>query len=252
MYKTLDPRETAKARPKELTPERDDSGNIMDRKRPLGGLSTSFTSSFGRNKKSNPASSPGDGNTTATSSISNGEKPSSTSKKPAVKDLVSWIEHLDASPANKDQKAPDIRAPSSISCLPSFSGTTHDISSAGHENPENTVASSYHKLSCSPEPPPIPARSVRRPNPDIIPTCVPGTDEHQLTLREYKQFFSQRAPDNKPTTIVRRKSPDNMTLIISSGEEGNRGSLNANQERSQKSLVTTEGENEFWRNYYFC
>lgn len=174
--------------------------SIVDRKRPIISSTTSFAAGFGRpsptNKEPKESSSPSTsaGNThehsSSTSSIQT-RKLSGESSKKGVRDIVSWIEHKADKPAPADQ--PGTRPSLSIAQRKASFGAT--ISSQESIKKEQTRQT-----------PPVPQISTTSPptrNPDIVTTSVPGSEEDDLTFREYQHFFSQPG-SSKP---VEKKKP---------------------------------------------
>jgi hypothetical protein len=165
--------------------------SILDRKRPINSTATSFTSSFGRpssagKDKKNTTSSASTASSTrehaSSTSTTSSRRPTGGSGKGGVRDIVSLFERQ----ADKPTASPDqagTKPSLSISQRKASFGTA--ISAQKH-----TQAKSIHT-------PPVPKRqqspkSTR--NQDIIPTSVPGSEEDDLTFREYQQFFSCAGP----------------------------------------------------------
>lgn len=248
--------------------------SVLDRKRPIPGAATSFTPSFGRT--SNLASREGDASSTTattesgldtvidrprifpktpskanTSVIGNqspfdsgSRKVSSTSCKPAVRDLVSWLEQVGAGDAVKSNSS----GRTTTSCTPS-SSRVEFLSSEPETEPEPA------SLALDPTPPSyssvISPLATGRPAPassSIIPTCVPGTDEHSLTLLKYKQYFSERPPMRspgseraQPSTIIKKKSYGTMVKVADKDVEGGATRRRAGAEFDVENEVESKG-----------
>lgn len=170
--------------------------SILDRKRPINSTATSFTSSFSRpssagKDKKDTASSASTASSTrehaSSTSTTSSRRPTGGSGKGGVRDIVSLFERQ----ADKPSGSPDqggSKPSLSISQRKASFGTALSAQKHAQEKFIHT--------------PPVPTRQ-QSPKPtrtqDIIPTSVPGSEEDDLTFREYQQLFSCADPEqDKP------------------------------------------------------
>ncbi|EEY18160.1 predicted protein [Verticillium alfalfae VaMs.102] len=176
----------------QASPDHPDEG-ILDRKRPITGVTTSFTSGFSRKQTSTPASgatpiststvmasrkeaSSKTSNTDSSHSYKGDRKPSNASGKPAVRDIVSWLEHKKPIATGMTERPLRKFTPTS-----SYSGQEPSSKSLPANVGAALAPSRYNEN--------VPA-IVAVPSP---PTCVPGTEEDSLTMLTYQEFFANQA-----------------------------------------------------------
>lgn len=222
-----------------VDPESQES--MLDRKRPVTNINTSFTSSFGRPPPGNNTRTedtpervrdPGpDASRTHASSATSSRRPTGSSQKPSVRNIVSWLEHKKDTPDKEDSGGPLSSAEPFIRKVSTNSSFTSSASDATQESPRDRQRA------------PTGSHTA-----DHIPTTVPGTEDDDLTFLEYQQFFSRsgdKRVDGQPAdrfVAVKNKSYGVMTKV---GEKTASGGLDTRRRAGQD--FTDEVSTETYR-----